>query len=485
MSRSRVIQKYWRSLVIGTLGGALAYTGSFAVNDSYVSGTRLLIRGREASFLTDTAQNVSNQPGIVDSSFAKTLGATQAGIVTSQQMAATIVDELKLDRKPARKDGTLTRVLRRAMLVYAKSKAYLTHGFYRQPTRREQAISDVQLGLTAQTLDNSYILEIVATAETPGGARDIANSAAKQLISVSATRAKSDANRYADALLVELRQAEADFAKAAAEVGDLKTARGVANIDAELTIDATTRAQLRTDAAQNDIALAGTKAELESLNRSLKQIDPNQSGEQTIKTGRSETKIVTNQPSSVYQQLIQQRDTIQARLAQLQAEHNALAQQLGSPRQTQLNTDQADLLPSQEQLRVAQQRRVELSARYAEAKANAVQPSVELSRIDSASVPDYPVGPKRYLYLALGLMLGVLAGWGLTLLSTPRRNVRNVTQATPTKTTTRTTTRTTIDEFDPEYGSEEDDDSYIDIRRETVSAHANGTRQVIEKEPSS
>ena len=412
---------WWRSLVVGVLGGALAYTASFAVSDTYASGTRLLIRGREASFLTDTAESVSNQPGIVDASFANTLGATQAGLVTSRQMAEVIVADLKLDQVPPRDQGLLTKTLRQGMVVYAKSKAYLKHGFYKKPTRHEQAIKDVQTGLGAQALENSYVLEIVATAETPEGARDIADTAADRLIELSAERAKTDAERYAEGLRLQLEAAELDSQSAAEAIGALKTKRGIASIDTELALDVTTQVELRSDAAKNEVALAGTRAELASLERSLAAVKPTQDGEQTIKTGRSETKIVSNQPSSVYQQLVQQRDAAKARLAQLTAEQAALSRQLGATNQTELNADQAALLPAQERLAIAQQRRAELSQKYAEARANAVRPGVELSRVDTAAVPDYPIGPKRYLYLALGLLLGALAGWGLTTLAPRRR----------------------------------------------------------------
>jgi uncharacterized protein involved in exopolysaccharide biosynthesis len=427
-------KRWWRPMVVGLLGGGLAFTGSFAVSDTFAAGTRVLIRGREASFLTDRAQNVSDQPGIVDASFAKTLGATQAGIVTSREMAVTIVDQLKLDQQPIREQGLLTRTLRQGMLVYAKTKAYLKHGYYKKPTRREQAIKDVQLGLGAQALENSYILEIAATAETPEGARDIANAVANELVAGSNERAKGDAKRYADILLIELTDAEKESSAAAAAIGAFKTKNGIASVDTELSIDATTSGQLRNEVVQNEIAIAGTQAELQSLENSLKTLKPQQQGEQTIKTGRSETKILSNQPSTLYQQLVQQRDTARSQLAALKARQQALKAQLDNSRQPKLNAEQAALAPLEERLQIARTRRAQLANRYAEAKANATQPGIELTRIDEAAAPDYPVGPKRYLYLALGLLLGALAGWGLTLATPQSRSTKRTSTPQPTKT---------------------------------------------------
>ena len=48
---------------------------------------------------------------------------------------------------------------------------------------------------------------------------------------------------------------------------------------------------------------------------------------------------------------------------------------------------------------------------------------VELTRLDSAAAPAYPSEPKRYIFLALGLLLGALAGWWLTMWQRPARLV--------------------------------------------------------------
>lgn len=415
------LQSWWRSIVIGILGGLLAFGASFAVSDTYASGTRLLIRGREASFLTDNGQNVSNQPGIVDASFAKTLGETQAGLVTSEQTAVAIVDKLRLDKKPTKKDGFVTRTVRHGIVLYARSKAVLSHGYYKAPTKRQQAISDVHTGLLAKPLKDSYILEIVATADSADGAQSIANTAADILVTNVATRARDDAARYADSLNRQLDVATADATAAGRAIADFKTARGISSLDGEIELDAISIGDLRRQSIQNEVDLAGATSQLESIKKSLTGLAQEQKAQQVISTGRSETVIASNQPSIIYQQLVQQRDSAVARVAELEARQKALAGRLKSTRQPALNADQAELLPLQQQKDIAQQRLVDLSTRYAEAKANAERPAVELTRIDQASLPNYPVAPKHYLYLALGLLLGGLAGWGITVLAHGRR----------------------------------------------------------------
>jgi hypothetical protein len=57
-----------------------------------------------------------------------------------------------------------------------------------------------------------------------------------------------------------------------------------------------------------------------------------------------------------------------------------------------------------------------VSRRHQAAVVNAASDTAELTRVDRAAAPIYPVAPKRYLYLTLGVLLGGLAGGGLTWL---------------------------------------------------------------------
>ena len=54
---------YWRIPVIALLGGLIAFGGSFIASEKYTSTTRVLIRGREATFLTSSGTDLSQAPG--------------------------------------------------------------------------------------------------------------------------------------------------------------------------------------------------------------------------------------------------------------------------------------------------------------------------------------------------------------------------------------------------------------------------------------
>ncbi|MGB4745191.1 MAG: Wzz/FepE/Etk N-terminal domain-containing protein, partial [Candidatus Microthrix parvicella] len=92
-----LLKAYWRIPVIAVLGGLIAFGGSFVSAEKYTSTTRVLIRGREATFLTTTGVDLSDQPGVIDASMAKSLAETQSGIVTSREVATIVVDKLDLD----------------------------------------------------------------------------------------------------------------------------------------------------------------------------------------------------------------------------------------------------------------------------------------------------------------------------------------------------------------------------------------------------
>ena len=68
-----LVRAYWRIPVIALLGGLIAFGGSFIAAEKYSSTTRVLIRGREATFLTTSGTDLSQAPGVIDASLAKSL----------------------------------------------------------------------------------------------------------------------------------------------------------------------------------------------------------------------------------------------------------------------------------------------------------------------------------------------------------------------------------------------------------------------------
>ena len=69
----QLLSYYWKVPVVVLLAGIIAFGASFMFSAEYVSRTRLLVHGREATFLTTNGTDLTNQPGVVDSSLATAL----------------------------------------------------------------------------------------------------------------------------------------------------------------------------------------------------------------------------------------------------------------------------------------------------------------------------------------------------------------------------------------------------------------------------
>lgn len=423
-SNRSFVARYWRVGVVALLGGLLAFGASFVLDETYASSTRLLIRGRDATFLTTTGEDLTRQPGVIDASMAKTIAETQAGLATSREVATRVVDQLDLDAPKEEQSGPVAFAAKVVGGGYARAKAILVHGYYREPDPREAAIENTQAGIEAHQLGagsgdaagqpGSYILEIVGSGTSADQARDITNATADQLVALGGERFRAEAQRHADYLASRVDAAQQDVADSASAVGAFKAEKGITDLDEQLVLNATAADGLQANLRQAQVELAGAQAQLASLDGTLAAIDPSQQGVQEIQTGRSSTQIVTTSGNPVYNELLTQRSALTAQVADLQARQAALQSQAAAGLPTSLTADQVQLLQLNQRLTLAQDNLTALNRQHQDAVLNAGSDTAELTRIDTASTPTYPVAPKRYLYLALGLLIGGLAGAALT-----------------------------------------------------------------------
>src|SRR5664279_5694689 len=104
------LRRYWRIPVVAVLGALLAFSGSFLLDPTYDSSTRLLIRARDTSFLSGSGKDLTAVQGVADSSLSKTLAETYAGVATSRSTAIAVVDSLHLDTPPPERTGPIGAV---------------------------------------------------------------------------------------------------------------------------------------------------------------------------------------------------------------------------------------------------------------------------------------------------------------------------------------------------------------------------------------
>ena len=423
MTSTDSLRRYWRIPVVGLLAAVLAFAASFVVSPTYESSTRLLVHGRDATFLSSTGEDLAAQPGVVDASLSQALLSTYAGIATGRSVATAVTDELDLDKQTP-STSPMALVSQALGWAYRCGRAFVTAGFCAPVEPREQAIRDVQEGITAQPVGTnagsgsgqpgSYVLEVVAAGDSPAQARAITDAVAQQLVAEGNTRFQRDARTHIESLEEQVEAARGEQRARTREVVRFQTAHGISAADVQRALTAETLEKVRADLGQAQADLADTRAKLASVETSLTSIPRNQRERQVIVTGRSKTELSTNGASTVYNELQTQRSTLQAEQSGLLARVRRLERQLDGAKPLKSNGPVAELGVLQQGADLAGANVKELTTRLQQARTNAAQASVDLSRLDDASEPTYPTTPKRYIYLALGLLIGGLAGAVLT-----------------------------------------------------------------------
>jgi uncharacterized protein involved in exopolysaccharide biosynthesis len=424
------LKRYWRIPLVALLGALVAFGASFAVSPSYTASTRMLIQSRSTTLLDSTGQPISQQPGVNDVDLAKTLSETQAGLASSREVATMVVDQLHLDAPKPAKHGPIHWLEGAAASSYVHLKAWVTAGFFKQADRREKAIQTTEAAITASDLApsggadtgqaDSYILEINASGETAEQARDIANHAADSLIIVSQEQFTQDSRSYAKALQAQLDDAQKSLAASNQAVSDYELAHGVSSLDEQLVQNVQNQGSLQAQVITAQAAAQGDKETVASLQRTLATIDPSTASNQAITTGRSTTQVDTTQANPVYQSVQGQLTQAQANLARDTASAASLQGQLNANPSSALTQSQAGLLTLEQQVTADQNSVQTLSAGLGQANANVQVTPISLNRLGDANLPTYPTSPKRYLYLLLGLLIGGLAGTGLTYMARRR-----------------------------------------------------------------
>lgn len=416
-----VLRQWWRVPVIGLLAGMVAFVGSFIVAPTYVSSTRVLIHGRESTILNSNGDSLSNQPGVLDSQLSTTLGATQAAMLGSRSVAEEIVDRLALDERTDDATGPVASLRRGFAISYKWTRAVLTAGFYKDPGKRKATIDNVQHGLSATPIEDSYVLEISAAFDDPEIAADIADTAAAILVESSITRFEQDANSYAEFLTEQASTAQIDRDAAVQSVEEFRESNGITSErTATLTQDEADR--LAGELRQAGADLGGARTELSQVSSDLARTPAKSTNSTEIQTGRSTTNVDDQVDNPVYLQLLQRRNVLTGQVAGLQAKiaeiEDALSAEIDSRPKSAIEAELSSLELERD---IAISKARQLSELAESAEVNAASRPAELSRLDVAVAPTYPAGPARYLFLGLGLVFGAALGFVWSFLRTQRR----------------------------------------------------------------
>ena len=254
------VRPFWRVPVIAVLAGILGFGLSYLFPTQYVASTRLLVRAHDTTYLNNDGQTLGSQNGIFDSQLTGALSETQSALLSSNQIAKTVVTQLHLDDKEPGDHSIVGSVKNGLKSVIKHTTAWVVHGTYKNTDRFTQAVDDVQSGLSSHQVDTSYVLQLDASANTPEKAVAIANAAANELVKVGRQRFESDAAAHKKHLTNELKAAGTEQQLASTRLGDFLAANGVSPVDAQSSLNPDTKSQLQTDLAQTDVDLSAARA---------------------------------------------------------------------------------------------------------------------------------------------------------------------------------------------------------------------------------
>lgn len=410
--------------VIAILAAVVAYGASYVFSPSYGATTKVLVRAREARFLTSTGQDLANQPGVIDSSLAKSLAQTNAGLVASRDVAERVVNDLHLDVPRPEDTSFIGSVRSEIKRAYTVAKSIIAHGFYAEPaTPFEAAVVELQGELKATPIKDSYLIEVKASADDPKLAAAIAEAATVALVDVSKARFAKDATTYQDFLKTQVDRAQSDVQAADHAIRDYKQANGITNVSEQLRLSAGSQEQVRQQLQQAEVDLDGAQAKRTAIQRSVASLSDTEQTTTTVQSGRSATTTTSTSPNIVYQQLSRDLAQVRSDIAALEARRDALKASLITPDTNSgvLPTQEAKLNELHLTLTAREDTFRTIQGTYQQAIINAAQGAQEISQADHATVPLYPERPVRWLIAVIGLILGCAAALFLAFLIDRRR----------------------------------------------------------------
>jgi succinoglycan biosynthesis transport protein ExoP len=414
---TRILRENWKLVALtAVLAAVLAYGISYAFAPTYGATSRILVRARETRFLTGTGQDLKSQPGVVDSTLAKSLTQTSSALVKGRAVAEEVVKDLKLDTPKPVDTSILGRVRDALKTVRNYAVALGKYGMYREPASAfDAAVSEVEDNLAATPIKDSYLIEIKATADRPELAAAMADSAANALVRVSQERFKSDAVAYVQFLKGQVDSAQAAVDKVQQQIRAYKEQQKIVNVTEELRLSAGSTETINQMMRETLVDLESARAELASIADAISRVSATEQSSSTVSTGRSSTTTTNTSPNRLYQDLVARRTTAESKVAALEARQTALQQDLAQ-RSTLLPQQEAYLADLDRQLGAASDTFRVVRSSYDAATLNAAQGAEEVSVSDRASAPLYPEKPLRYLFAIVGAICGIAGGIGLAQL---------------------------------------------------------------------
>lgn len=432
-------KRYWRIILLtAVLASAAAFAASFLVTPTYSASSRVLVRAREARFLTSTGQDLSARPGALEIISPKSLSQTLSGLVTSRPVAEQAVRELRLDQR-RQDDSLLSQVRSGFKRVSQMALAYLQHGYYAEPDPFEGAVVGLQRNLEATPIKDSYLIEIKSRANDAQLAAAIADAATRAFVQETRASFQQNASNYRQFLADETDRAAAQVRAAEETVRQYKERNGISDLPEAVKLSTGSEESLRQQLREAEAELNKLEARQTASQETLAHLSPTErtttsvqgravaSTASTLETGRAvsttgndtssettETRVTT-EPNRVYQDVQRNLLATQGEIAGLQAKRDALSGQLGAAARTagELAEHSARFSELELQRATAHASFSTIRAAYEGAIVNDARGAEEVRQVEGATVPLYPDRPLRYLFALFGLLCGLGGGAAL------------------------------------------------------------------------
>jgi uncharacterized protein involved in exopolysaccharide biosynthesis len=390
------LRKWWRIPAVAVLAAVLGFGTSYIFPPSYQAGTRLLVRVNDTTLLSsDGTTPGSGGPAVIDQTgLARSVAQTQSGLLTNGVVATMVVRKLRLDQ--IEEEKSLIDPLKVAVRnTIAYTYGYVIRGTYVKLSKFDRAVQDVQEGLAATQLEDSYMISLVARGTSREQAALVTDAAADFLVQLGEEQFRADVAARSRQLTGQVEAANAARHESAASLTEFSRVH-----------DLDSRGVSGGGALQEslDVAVSSASADVAAAKATADAAREAMSGT-TGRVRQDRQLALLNAESALAAAGARQLDlrTQRAESADLSASQR---------------TEYLDLLLRSD---TANAEYLALQAKYQQALLSAATNPVELTRIDRAVALAYPVAPKRYVYLGIALVLGALLGLLLTARAAWRR----------------------------------------------------------------
>ncbi|MEK6227352.1 MAG: hypothetical protein AABM40_13800 [Chloroflexota bacterium] len=342
-----------------------------------------------------------------------------AAMLQSREVADIIVDDLKLDARPA--PAGIDAI--RGSIAGGAEKAWtlLRFGYVAGKVGRDASVELVRSSVTMTVLPDGY-LAIGASADDPRLASALANEAVEAVVKRSNTLTSAAADRRASFLGSQVvdakrrvdgaRSAMLSYAVLSNTVAGDSVRNGLAALDSG-------RAAL----SASELGLADARSRLSAVEQELSRTPA-----QTVSVTQGTDRTITSTASPIYVSLQDRANALRQEIAALDARRAQVEATIKGDDQafSSLLTRDSQLAALNQEVVLANQRYSQLSNDLATAQFDLARPATPVRVVQSAVPPDYPIFPERTTFLGAGFGAGALAAVVLLLiLAGSDRSVRS------------------------------------------------------------